>query len=125
MSDENAVAAEAAEEPKVPEAGMKTADEAIEEAAEGDAGKAPEGGALAIKDERYLGAGVKVSDPDADGFQAITFLIDSRTQHTYIFGPNTAAYMHDKTLSPEARALLEDVPDPAEAAGLVKPGEEA
>lgn len=90
--------------------------EALERAAESDAGKAPEGGALAIKDVRYLGTGVKVTDPDPDGFQAITYLIDSRTQHTYIFGPQTADYLHRKTMSPAARALLQDVPDPADVA---------
>lgn len=85
------------------------AQEAIErEAAESDSGNPPEGATMAIKDVRYLGTGVKITDPDADGFQAITYLIDSRTQHTYIFGPQTAAYFHEKTLSAEARELLRD-----------------
>lgn len=92
------------------------AEEAVERTAEqSDAGKAPEGGAMAIKDVRYLGAGVKMSDPDPDGFQAITFLIDSRTQHTYIVGPETAGYLHGQTLSPEARELLKDAPEEPQA----------
>lgn len=78
----------------------------------------------ALKDERWLGVGIRVSEPDEEGHVEVAFILDDYLIHTYIITEDAADYAEDvlasrHTDAPEQPDIA--VASPADVSAITKP----